>query len=136
MHIHLFISEKAPAGERLRAALRDVLSGLSVIQYSRIEAFDQVIPSHFNEAAVAVVMVGENEELARLADKKGILEKTRTILILPDNGKEALTMGHLLRPRFLTFMSSDFSDVAAVLTHIKSREQKKNLDRGQHGISF
>jgi len=42
----------------------------------------------------------------------------RLILVLPDDDMETISLGHALRPRFVTYAESDFIDISAVLGKI------------------
>ena len=119
MHIQLFISDYAPEGDRLLAVLRDAVPGVPIIQYHSTTAIGKVIPAAYNEKIVAVIMVAEKGELAILAHNKKSWDRLKTILVLPDSEPETVTLGHVFRPVYMAFPSSDFSDIAAVLKHIR-----------------
>ncbi|MCD6199973.1 MAG: hypothetical protein J7K15_15635, partial [Deltaproteobacteria bacterium] len=53
----------------------------------------------------------------------------RLILILPDREAGTIAKGHILRPRFLTYLDSDFTEVAAVLKKMLSNTDG-NFARG------
>jgi hypothetical protein len=119
MHIQLFISEDTQEGDRLLGVLRAAMPGVPLIQYHDTEAIGRVMPTAYNEKIVAVIMVAERETLASLARRNKMWDRLKTILVLPDSEPETVTLGHVLRPTYMTFTNSDFSDVAAVLKHIR-----------------
>jgi len=123
MQIHLFISDHALAGSRLRARLHDYIQKYPVIQYNSLEAIGQVIPLVYNEPAVAVIMLGKKEELSLLADRKYIHDSYKTILVVPDNDADTFNLGLSLRPVIITHMDSDFNEVNDILFHIKDRSE-------------
>lgn len=43
------------------------------------------------------------------------LHDRRIILVLPDSEPETVSLGHILRPRFITYGDSDYMDVSAIL---------------------
>ncbi len=118
MHIHLYISGPGSFANRLKAVLWNSLSAFPVIQYYSIEAIGRVMPTVYDEKAVALVMVTEKKELEELAEKNYFWDRVKTILILPDSDPETISLGHALKPSFVTFIENDFSDALAVLNHI------------------
>lgn len=121
MNIQLFISRHAREGQRLRAVLPEAMQGVSVTQYQRPEDVGRVVCDACNEKKIAVIMVAERKELIELSQWKNTWDRLWTILVLPSSEPEIISLGHALRPRFMTFSNSDFSDVVAVLRHICRR---------------
>lgn len=125
MHIQSFISEHAPEGHRLQAALQDAVAGVPVMQHKSPGDVGREVRASYNKKNIAVIMVAEHEELVELARLKNTWDRLWTILVLPDSEPETVTLGHAIRPRFMTFAESDFGDVVAVL---KNAWRKKNDD--------
>jgi len=123
MQIHIFISEKAHAGNRLVSVLQPIMRSNPVIQYNRPDNFGRIVSSNVNEPAIAVIMVGDNKELTLLAERKDIWGRLKTILVLQNDNQETTNLGYPLLPIFITYMDSDFSEVASVLDHIKNRSE-------------
>ena len=119
MYIQLFISDHATEGDRLLAVLRKAIPETPIIQYHGTGAVGRVVPTAFNEKIAAVIMVSGREELASLARMNKTWERFKTILVVPDGESETVALGHAIRPVYTAFTSSDFSDVAAVLKHIR-----------------
>ena len=44
-----------------------------------------------------------------------LLHDRRIILVLPDSEPETVSLGHILRPRFITYGDSDYMDVSAIM---------------------
>lgn len=82
-------------------------------------------------AEVVVLLAQSHHELSKLISLKDFLEYARIILILPDSERETVSKGLKLYPRFLSYVDSDFKDVAAVLEkmldHIRNQ---KNYRKG------
>lgn len=124
MHIHLFISDRAPEGDRLRTVLQDAMPEIQLSQYPSIGSIGWMTPTTCNGLTIAVIMAAKNEELVMLAIWKSIWGRIKTILVLPNDEPETITLGHALRPRYVTFTDRDFHDVVAVLKHIKGSPNK------------
>jgi hypothetical protein len=78
------------------------------------------------EPTVAVIMVGEKQEISLLSERKGVWDRVKTILVLHDDDQEIINLGLLLHPIFITYIDSDFSEVAAIMEHIKNRSEFDN----------
>jgi hypothetical protein len=123
MQVHIFISEKAHAGDRLISALQSIMSSNPVIQYHRADTFGRMVSPTSKEPIIAVIMVGENEELTLLSESKGIWDRFKTIIVLQNDDQETINLCLSLRPIFITYMDSDFSEVTNILDHIKNRSE-------------
>lgn len=121
MQIHLFISDTALNRNRLNAELKDILDTNTVIEHQNADGFDYVMPCAYNEPIASVVMPVDNIELSRLTQIKFFWERSKNILILPDEETETLKLANRIRPVFITNMDDNFSNVSLILLHIKER---------------
>jgi hypothetical protein len=112
----------APKGhdcaERLRQLVEQLIPADNIMIFDTIVALEKGLRKPPSRPALAVFMAPTFEDLMELVDVGWMLEDFRTIVILPDRDNSTITMGHLLRPSFLTFCDSDFEEVGAVLSNI------------------
>lgn len=64
---------------------------------------------------VMILIPRDRQELEGLLKMKELLQDFRLILILPDDDEETVARGHLLMPRFVSFINSDMDEVIRVL---------------------
>jgi len=121
MQIHLFISDTAPARDRIKAELKKILATNTAIHHQSPDDFHPITTGAYNEPIASVVMPANNKELSRLAQIKYFWSSSKNILILPDEAPETLKLAGLIRPVFITNMEDDFSKVVLILKHIKDR---------------
>jgi hypothetical protein len=121
MQIHLYLSDSAPARNRLKEKLQDILHACTVIEHQIQDTLRRTIPLDYNEPVTSVVMVANNRELFQLAKDKLFWGNSKNILIIPDQGFETIKFANDLRPVFITSMNSDFSEVVLILEHIMHR---------------
>jgi len=70
-------------------------------------------------------------ELMELMPVRDLLLRIPIILILPDHEQETITKGHSLRPRYLTYIDYDLSDVGDVFKKIVYKaNEDRHLDAG------
>jgi hypothetical protein len=72
---------------------------------------------------IAVLVAENGEELKHLLSAEEFIDGIPVILILPDQERETVSAGHRLRPRFVSFLNSDFKDVSAVLGKMLERAE-------------
>ena len=121
MQIHLFISDIAPARNRLKAKLQDIMQSDNVIEHQNPDAFGRIIPRDYNETIASVIMVANTKELSRFAKIDLFWKNSKNILILPNEKPEIIKLAHSIRPVFMTSTDSDFSEVALILEHLTYR---------------
>ncbi len=80
---------------------------------------------------IGVFLTSNRQELSDLLSIRNLLTDIRIILIVPDSEKDTVSKGHTLYPRFLSFVDSDFKDVAAVLGKMLEIKNSNNtlIDR-------
>jgi hypothetical protein len=115
----MFISEQAPAKNRLETVLKTTVHVKAIIHYYSPKAFGCVIPASYNEAAIAVIMAAKREELVLLTRSKDLWERFKTILILPNDNPEIISLALSFRPIYIVYMDDDFSGIVSILEHIK-----------------
>ncbi len=75
---------------------------------------------------VAVLLASSRKELQYIVSIRDLFGDIRIILILPDRERDTISQGHKLYPRFLSYVDSNFADVAAVLAKmLKNMESKR-----------
>lgn len=67
------------------------------------------------DSRIAVLLISNREELLTLMSIRDLLLEVRIILVLPDRGEDTARIGHRLYPRFVSYMDSDFGEIAAIL---------------------
>lgn len=80
-------------------------------------------PSGF--LTIAVLYAPRTKDLEALLRIKELIQEVYGVLILPDRKENTISKGHLLRPRFLTYMDADQGDVGLVLTKMIETYSKR-----------
>ncbi len=107
------------------ARLREIVEGVAlpenIIVVRSIENLLRILRQPLNGVAAAVIFDATEQELNSLLPFKELLLRMPVILVLPNSSREIVAKGHSLRPRFVTFADSDFSDVREVLQKMLGR---------------
>jgi hypothetical protein len=134
-NILLYAKSEEETSRRFREALKDVLAGEDVRVSSDIGNLTEWLSEAPCIGTILLILVDSREDLAELFSIKKLLFDVRTILVLPDKNSDTVAIGHLLRPRFISYRDGNFLDVAAVLarmikapvSHVPTESQRRPL---------
>jgi hypothetical protein len=79
-------------------------------------------PNRVND--IAVLFVEDMADFYHILAMKKSFNDVRLILILPNRSSEMVSAGHRLHPRFISYIDSDFKDVADVLRRLIKLSEK------------
>ena len=102
------------AGERLRKAINAVVPAKRTEIYRTIGSLSRRLRQPTYNLNIAILLAAGRKELSDLLSLRDLFRDIRIILLLPDRKKETISKGHKLYPRFLSYIDTDFTDVAAV----------------------
>jgi len=115
MRIIFYSSENEPTCERMQQVIEMNLSRNRIEACRTVEALSQRLEQPIAELLIVVILAASREELSSIMVLRELLLDRRIILVLPDDDPETASWGHTLRPRFITYRNSDYSDVSVVL---------------------
>ncbi len=104
--------------ERLQRVIKAVVPGWEGAVFRSIDDLLERLLQPKNDLAVALLLAEKKGDIEGLLSLGNLFRTMRIILVAPDRDKETIAAAHLLRPRLLTYMDSDFTDVSTVLTKI------------------
>lgn len=117
----LILYAPTPEGptKRLQKVITSLVPDANVETFFSIESLSRKLrQSYTNRLNVVILLAESPEHLSDIASVRSLFQGMSVIIILPDRNPGTVARGHLLRPRFLTYVDSDFEDVAAVLNKI------------------
>lgn len=121
MNVLLYTDQYTESGERLTHSIK-ALDNLETL--TNCGSMGDLL-RHFQTPEplpeTVVLQATCTQDLQRLAPFRFRLEQVFFILILPDAETETVACGHQLRPRFIAYQDSDFSEIEAVLKRLQSR---------------
>ena len=85
--------------------------------YTAVKERFKNTPAFLNQEIV-ILMSESRDRLYQLMPLIDFLENRRTILILPDESKETLSLASQFSPRFFTVVSDTYSDLCDVLNRM------------------
>ncbi len=127
MKVILYAKEGHETGERLHNAIERLAPKAQVETYSTIETLLARLHQNPPNITVVVLLAADRKDLVELLSISNSLNDIRIILVLPDGDNEIVSLGHKLYPRFVSYMDSNFEDVAAVLNKMLATAYPKQL---------
>lgn len=118
MQIYLFSSEIKEIGERIQGIIQELLPSDYLEILRSVESLSWKLQEPQEEQGdkpIVVAVVRGKEELLDLISIRELLYPVRLVLVLPDAEKDTVSLGHRLRPNFLTYIHSDLKELEAVL---------------------
>ena len=126
MNLLLYTTETKGNGKHLQGVIEGVVPEDKTEIYRTIDSLSHRLRRPRSDLDVAVLLAASNEDLLDLLSISALLDDLRVILLLPNREKDTIAKGHTLRPRFLTYADSNFSDVAAVLSKMLQNTHPDN----------
>ena len=117
-------------GEKLKTVVE-----ASVPVEERIEVYRKVDDVTYrlrqlrSNLSLVVILAANQDDLANILSIRELLNDLRIILVLPDSEQDTVRKGLGLRPRYLTYAHSNFTDVAAVLNKMLGGQQNNKLNK-------
>lgn len=122
MDVLLYAAKQTESGDRLKRVLETLafLESLTGCWHLSDLAACLQMPAPLPQTVV--LQAANREELQIFEAFRFRLEQVFFILILPDADAQTVACGHRLRPRFIAYQDSDFSEVGAVLERLEARK--------------
>ncbi len=103
-------------GARLQSVIEAIVPQDRIEIHRTIDSLSPRLRRPANDVSIGLFLAAGREDLTKILSIRGLLSDVRTILILPDREEDTIARGHSFRPRFISYIDSDFTDVAAVLS--------------------
>jgi hypothetical protein len=123
MSLIIYSSAEDEPTERLKRSLElsNLTGGLEVHQ--RIGGLMQGLHQPPEKGSpIVIIMARENRELLDIESIAHLFHGYRLVLVVPDE-EEILKTAHRLRPRFLTYLDGDFSELPTVLRKMEGGQE-------------
>ncbi len=120
-NVLLYLSTSQDAGKRLQNKVNGIVVEETIVVIRNMEKFLNILRHQSSSITAAVILTSTEKELVELLSLRNLLHRIPVVLILPNQEKDTITKGHSLRPRFISYADSDFSDVRDVFSNIMGK---------------
>ncbi len=110
----LYLPAENGREERFRSLLEIAVTKKKVEIYRTFEELTLGLRETGSNVKVAILFAANRAEINRILSLGDLLVDVKIILILADEDKDTLMKAHQLRPRYVTWMDCDLSDISTV----------------------
>jgi len=106
---------------KLREILEPLLFDERVELYRSLASLKQRFCLPTEKRIIAIIFATDKEDLLDITSMKYFLSDVQVVLILPSRRKDIISLGHSLRPRFITYKDADFRELLSVIHKMAGR---------------
>ena len=138
MGVLFFSSENKGPGEKVQRIIEAAVPADEIEIYRTTESIGSRFKQLGKNPAIMVLLAASLDDLQGLLLIRDLFSDIPIILILPDREKETILKGHKFYPRFVSYVDSDFQDVALVLRRMidmkntKASAAEKVIEKSNH----
>ena len=115
MDVILYLPLEDGRGELIKK-LTDIIVHVDRAEvYRTVETFSSRLKQPTEDTPIALLLAPSKKDLREILSISDLLSDIRIILILPDREDDTIAKGHSLHPRFLSYLDSDFKEIADVM---------------------
>jgi len=115
MKLICYANSDDEAGQRIEAVIHELVSRADTQICRTVASLSSRLRQPGNGVTIAILLTASKKDLGDILSLSDLLSDLRIVLVLPDRDKDTIAKGLTLRPRFLTFADSDFTELSAVL---------------------
>jgi hypothetical protein len=115
MQLLLYASQNNKNENRLAAAIQAATPGMAIERFMRLDDLRERLRSIVEPNSIAVLLAEDREELHKIQAFRDMLTEIYIILVLPDRQESTVKLAHLLKPRFLSSVDDDFTDLNQIV---------------------
>ena len=112
---------------KLREILEPLLFDERVELYRSLASLKQRFCLPTEKRIIAIIFATDKEDLLDITSMKYFLSDVQVVLILPSRRKDIISLGHSLRPRFITYKDADFRELLSVIHKMVGRVGRSTL---------
>jgi hypothetical protein len=125
MELFLYAPASEGTRERVVRRLESVLPRNSLQVCSTIGNLCQNLRMPKQDLTIAVLVPASRGDLLELRTIRPMFRDVKILLVLPDTEEETIAMAHRFRPRYVTYVNHNLSELGAVVT--KMCENRRGL---------
>ena len=109
------------ASRRLLNSISHQIDSQRWTHFDNLKSLTVDLHNPMGQRLIAILFPQNRKELTKLVSLRHLLQDMQIVLILPNTHPQTISDGHILRPRYISYADSDFSDVAAVCVKMIAR---------------
>ena len=117
--------------KKLEAAVHQVIPESKIELFKRLDDLRERLRRPVEPDSIAVLSALNREELQQMQLLRRLLIEIYVVLVIPDRTKSTIELAHLLLPRFISCVYSDFTDLKIVLNKMYMNSQHAQFADGE-----
>jgi hypothetical protein len=118
LNIIFYLPRPLEEGNELLKAVIPYAVGGHLEVLSDLSGFAARLNRPKDPSSVAIVWDPTSEELRRIAAMKNLLAGVRTLLVLPDQETETLSLAHKIMPAYISYTDQGTAEIISVLERL------------------
>jgi hypothetical protein len=131
MQLLLYSSGDDQDEKKLEAAVHKVIPESKIELFKKLDDLRERLRRPVEPDSIAVLSASNQEELQQMQVLRRLLIEIYVVLVIPDRKKSTIELAHLLLPRFLSHIKSDFTHLKIVLDKMYINSQHSQLHNGE-----
>jgi len=131
MRLLFYSSGDDQDGKSLEAAVHKVIPESKIELFKRLDDLRERLRMPVEPDSIAVLSASNREELQQMQVLRQLLIEINVVLVIPDRKKSTIELAHLLLPRFLGRIGSNFTHLKIVLNKMYLNSQHSQLPDGE-----
>ncbi|MGB7294686.1 MAG: hypothetical protein WBC70_03785 [Candidatus Aminicenantales bacterium] len=123
MQLLFYSSRDDQDKKRLEAAVHKVIPESKIELFKRLDDLRERLRRPVEPDSIAVLSASNREELQQMQGLRRLFIEIYVVLVIPDRKKSTIELAHLLLPRFLSRVNSNFTDLKIVLDKMYMNSQ-------------
>jgi len=115
MQILFYCSKADTTDHELYEMMKNIDDQIHIKTYRVWNIFREELIGPRSSDSLTIVLILNKEELLDAVSMRDYIHEFRSILILPDNDDETVSLGHSLRPNFIAYDRGDLQNIVIVL---------------------
>lgn len=120
MDVLFLMTRPSQRGEELTRELSSVVPTEKFEALYDVAALAERLRKLRGPNSIAIIYDPANSDLRKLSSLKDLFREGRTLLVLPDQEEETITLAHSLLPAFVTYVDDGNAQVVSVLKKLAS----------------
>ena len=127
MNILLYSNDKKGVGKKIQGVIKSMVPKIELEIYRTLDGLSDKLRQPRYSSFILVLLAARREDLWALTSIRDLLCDIPIIFILPDSEKDIVLTAHKFYPRYVTYVSSDFTDVALVIKKMFKNTYSKRM---------
>jgi hypothetical protein len=115
MEILYYFSTTDGSGGAVRSLLESFAPRVRLQVFRSWEPFAKELLRPRERETLVVLLISRKEELLDAVSLRDLIHEYKSVLVLPDMEEGTVSLGHSLRPSFMTEKGGDFHELESVL---------------------